>query len=189
VRTASGEVVTFTRDEPDVLSSSSSTLVTDSNGFVSIPVSSSPGQPVNVLIQVRAAASEVTLKLTSVWDSTGNPVVPSITNGSANLAHQESIRSVDTSPSTTALVPSPIVIGAAPTTIPLLEQKPSNEAVDNKRSTDDNAEKECPREKMDMECLAEASQLPVTKLRHVLVHHVSGKGQARVSESSKATVP
>ncbi len=77
VRVINGEAVTFTRDEPVVLSTSAVTVFTDVNGVVTLPVANTENQPVKIVVQAHAGQADVALVLRTIWNPAGTIVLPS----------------------------------------------------------------------------------------------------------------
>jgi hypothetical protein len=100
VRVVNGEAVTFTRDEPVVLTTSAITVFSDANGLVTLPISINKAQPVQIIIQARAGEAEVALVLRSIWAADGNTVPPpSVEQGTANPALEITTKGVSASAS------------------------------------------------------------------------------------------
>ena len=83
VRVVRGEAVTFTRDEPVVLSTSGAILFSDANGMVTLPINVQESQPVQIIVQAVAGQAEVALLLRSIWALNGDPAQPSSVRGEA----------------------------------------------------------------------------------------------------------
>jgi len=72
VRVVNGEVVTFTRDEPLVLSTLLSMGFSDGNGMVTLPVANTESQPVQIIVQAWAGEAESQFTLRSMWNPNPN---------------------------------------------------------------------------------------------------------------------
>lgn len=77
VRVVSGDSVTFTRDEPVMLSTLLVTVFSDSNGMVTLPIANTQEQPVRVVVTAHAGDAELALVLSSMWNPDGTAVIPS----------------------------------------------------------------------------------------------------------------
>jgi hypothetical protein len=66
LQVTSGEVVTTSYATPVTLSSSMTTITSDTNGLVTLPAVAAPAQPVSVMIRATTATVEADVVLTSV---------------------------------------------------------------------------------------------------------------------------
>lgn len=83
VRIQQGEVITSSRDETVVLSSSLQTAVSDASGLLAITPSVAQSQPVQVVLRVLAGKSELDVTLQSVWSQSLAAPVPGSARGGA----------------------------------------------------------------------------------------------------------
>jgi hypothetical protein len=77
VRVVSGDSVTFTHDEPVMLSTLLVTVFSDSNGMVTQHNANTQEQPVRVVVAAHAGDAELALVLSSMWNPDGTAVIPS----------------------------------------------------------------------------------------------------------------
>jgi hypothetical protein len=81
VRIQQGEVITSSRDEPVVLSTSLRTEISDAAGLLVVNPNVLQNQPVQVVIRVLAGNSELDLTLQSVWSQSLAAPVPGSARG------------------------------------------------------------------------------------------------------------
>ena len=82
LQATTGEVVTSRYANQVTLSSSMATIISDSNGLVTLPAPTVPAQPVQVMIRATTGMAEADVVLTSVWASLPTTLIPSATNTS-----------------------------------------------------------------------------------------------------------
>ncbi len=80
VQVGTGEVVTTSYATQVPLSSSMVTLVSKTNGLVTLPSVAVPAQPVRVMIRATTGPSEADVLLTSIWANLPVSTVPSVAN-------------------------------------------------------------------------------------------------------------
>jgi hypothetical protein len=137
VRSAHGEAVTFTRDEPVVLATSALTVFTDAYGMVTLPITANEAQPVHIIVQARAGQSEVALVLRSIWDLSGNPAPPLASHSTAHPG-VSSPGDVTRGAAGDVLLPLPLLVA-----VPLIADPGSELSVDDQKECGSAGEKKC----------------------------------------------
>ncbi len=94
VRVVNGEAVTFTRDEPVVLSTATSSAFSDANGMVTMAVANTESQPVQIIVQARAGEAESQFVLRSMWHPNSNQSPPAIVRGIRDAVGEPSIEEI-----------------------------------------------------------------------------------------------